>query len=274
MIPITEQDSLYPNLSALSVEEIVNAINTEDLKVAEAVRKEISAISKAIEAITQKMSDGGRLFYIGAGTSGRLGILDASECPPTYGVPHGLVIGIIAGGDLAIRKAVEFAEDNTDQAILDLMAFNITDKDFVVGISASGSTPYVLGGLIACQERKILTACICCAKNSKIGANCDFPIEVEVGPEVITGSTRMKSGTAQKMVLNMLTTVSMVKLGKVEGSKMVNMQLSNFKLIDRGTRMVLEQTGLTYEDAKILLIHYGSVKLAVENFKLHGQNLQ
>jgi N-acetylmuramic acid 6-phosphate etherase len=267
LLPITEQDSLYPNLSSLDLKEIISAINSEDQKVAIAVEKEIHFISNLVENLVQKMESGGRLFYIGAGTSGRLGILDASECPPTYGVPHGLVIGIIAGGDSAIRKAVEFAEDNTDQAIKDLMDYGVNENDFVVGLSASGNTPYVFGGLMACRTRSIKTACICCAKGSKIGSVSDFPVEVEVGPEIITGSTRMKAGTAQKMVLNMITSAAMVKLGKVEGSKMVNMQLSNHKLIDRGTRMVVEQTGLDYEKSKFLLIQFGSVKLAVEFFK-------
>ena len=267
MLPITEQDSLYPNLSSLNTKEIISAINTEDQKVAIAVEKEIGSIAQLVENLVLKMGAGGRLFYIGAGTSGRLGILDASECPPTYGVPHGLVIGIIAGGDSAIRKAVEFAEDDTNQAILDLMEYGINENDFVVGLSASGSTPYVYSGLLTCRSKNIKTACICCSKNSKIGSVSDFPVEVEVGPEIITGSTRMKAGTAQKMVLNMITSTAMVKLGKVEGSKMVNMQLSNHKLIDRGTRMVLEQTGLDYEKSKSLLIQFGSVKLAVDFFK-------
>jgi N-acetylmuramic acid 6-phosphate etherase len=267
LLPITEQDSLYPNLSSLNTKEIITAINSEDQKVAIAVENEINSISSLVENLVQKMELGGRLFYIGAGTSGRLGILDASECPPTYGVPHGLVIGIIAGGDTAIRKAVEFAEDNTEQAILDLLDYGVNENDFVVGLSASGSTPYVYGGLVACRSKNIKTACICCSKASKIGSVSDFPIEVEVGPEIITGSTRMKAGTAQKMVLNMITSAVMVKLGKVEGSKMVNMQLSNHKLIDRGTRMVLEQTGLDYEKSKSLLIQFGSVKLAVDFYK-------
>jgi N-acetylmuramic acid 6-phosphate etherase len=267
LLPITEQDSLYPNLSSLNIKEIISTINIEDQKVAIAVENEINSISNLVENLVHKMESGGRLFYIGAGTSGRLGILDASECPPTFGVPHGLVIGIIAGGDTAIRKAVEFAEDDTEQAIIDLMQYEINESDFVLGLSASGSTPYVYGGLLACKSKNIQTACICCSKGSKIGSISDFPIEVEVGPEIITGSTRMKAGTAQKMVLNMITSTAMVKLGKVEGSKMVNMQLSNHKLIDRGTRMVAEQTGLDYEKSKSLLIQFGSVKLAVNFFK-------
>jgi N-acetylmuramic acid 6-phosphate etherase len=267
MLTITEQESLYPHLSNLGVEEIVQSINTEDQKVALAVKEELPAISKLVTHLLEKMKNGGRLFYIGAGTSGRLGILDASECPPTYGVPHDLVIGIIAGGDSAIRKAVEFAEDDTDQAFKDLQAFGINEKDFVVGISASGSTPYVLGGLMACEKAGISTGCICCNKGSQIGKNCSFPVEIVVGPEIITGSTRMKAGTAQKMALNIITTTVMIGLGKVDGSKMVNMQLSNHKLIDRGTRMVMEKTGLAYEEAKTLLLEKGSVKEALDSFK-------
>ena len=264
----TEKDSLYPNLSDLNAEDIVNVINTEDQKVALAVQNETKAISSLVDKIVYQLRSGGRLFYIGAGTSGRLGILDASECPPTYGVPFDLVIGIIAGGDGAIRKAVEFAEDDTQQAIIDLQTYNINEKDIVVGISASGRTPYVLGGLLACKELGIPTGCITCNKSSVIGQSCDFPIEVEVGPEVVTGSTRMKSGTAQKMVLNMLSTASMILLGKVKGSKMVDMQLSNEKLIDRGTKMVISETQLDYETAKKLLLENGSVRKAVDKHQL------
>ncbi len=263
----TEKDSLYPDLSALSTAEIIQAINTQDQTVAQSVSNVLPQIQTLVDAIVEAFQNDGRLFYIGAGTSGRLGILDASECPPTYGVPHGMVIGIIAGGDSAIRKAVEFAEDDTTQAIKDLQAHAVNQKDIVVGISASGKTPYVLGGLEACQQLGIKTACICCNNASPIGQVSDFPIEVEVGPEVITGSTRMKSGTAQKLILNMLTSASMVRIGKVQGSKMVNMQLSNHKLIDRGTRMVMEQTDLNYEAAKSLLTQHGSVKLAVDAYK-------
>jgi N-acetylmuramic acid 6-phosphate etherase len=267
MLTITEQESLYPNLSDLGIDEIVNAINSEDQKVALAVQKETHAITSLIKQLVTNMKQGGRLFYIGAGTSGRLGILDASECPPTYGVPHELVVGIIAGGDTAIRKAVEFAEDDVDQAFKDLQAFDINEKDFVVGISASGRTPYVLGGLIACEKAGIKTGCVCCNAGSEIGKHTSFPVEIVVGPEIITGSTRMKAGTAQKMVLNIITTTAMISLGKVEGSKMVNMQLSNHKLIDRGTRMVVEKTGLDYESAKKLLLENGSVRLALEAYE-------
>jgi len=260
----TEKDSLYPNLSELSSDSILSVINNEDQKVAVAIQSEIAAISLLVNKIVSQLRSGGRLFYIGAGTSGRLGILDASECPPTYGVPFDLVVGIIAGGDGAIRKAVEFAEDDTQQAIIDLKFHNINEDDIVVGISASGRTPYVLGGLLACNELGIPTGCITCNKLSVIGQSCDFPIEVEVGPEVVTGSTRMKSGTAQKMVLNMLSTTSMILLGKVKGSKMVDMQLSNEKLIDRGTKMVIAETQLDYETAKKLLLENGSVRKAVD----------
>lgn len=270
MLPVTEQDSLYPNLSELSTKEILSAINAEDKKVANAIEKELDNITALVDAVVTSLSRGGRLFYIGAGTSGRLGILDASECPPTYGVPHELVTGIIAGGDGAIRKAVEFAEDDTKAAIVDLKQQGIKSGDVVVGLSASGKTPYVLGGLNDCNAEGIITGCICCSNDSPIGKVSNFPVEVVVGPEVITGSTRMKSGTAQKMVLNMITSSAMVKLGKVQGSKMVNMQLSNDKLIDRGTRMVIEQTGLTYPEANKLLVEHGSVKAAVDYY--HSKN--
>ncbi len=266
LISTTEQDSLYPHLSGLSVSEILLAINSEDQKVALAVEKVIPEIEKFVNALVDRMKTGGRLFYIGAGTSGRLGIVDASECPPTYGVPQGMVIGIIAGGDSAIRKAVEFAEDNTEQAYKDLLAYNINEKDAVLGLSASGTTPYVLGGLKTCRENKILTACVCCNSNTIIGKNADHAIEVVVGPEIVTGSTRMKAGTAQKLVLNMITTTTMIKLGHVEGSKMVDMQLSNDKLIDRGTRMVMEKTMQNYEEAKALLLKAGNVRKALDAF--------
>lgn len=266
MFSTTEEDSLYPNLSDLSIRDILGAINREDQKVALAVMDQLEPISALVEAVTAVMQKGGRLFYIGAGTSGRLGILDASECPPTYGVPHNLVTGIIAGGDGAIRKAVEFAEDDTELAFKDLKVYGASEKDFVVGISASGRTPYVLGGIKACNESGILTGSICCNMNSDISKHSKYPVEVVVGPEIITGSTRMKAGTAQKMVLNMVTSAVMVKLGRVEGSKMVNMQLSNHKLIDRGTRMVIEKTGLAYEQARELLLAQGSVKKALEYY--------
>lgn len=270
MISITEQDSIYPNLSELSVSEIVQAINNEDQKVALAVKAVLPAIENFITALVPRMEKGGRLFYIGAGTSGRLGIVDASECPPTYGVPQGLVVGIIAGGDGAIRKAVEFAEDNTQQAFSDLSEHHIHNMDTVLGLSASGTTPYVLGGLQQCRKRDILTASICCNSNTIISRNADHPIEVITGPEIVTGSTRMKAGTAQKLVLNMITTTTMIKLGHVEGSKMVDMQLSNDKLIDRGTRMVMEKTNLDYTTANKLLLKEGNVRKALEAFHQNG----
>lgn len=263
-LPGTEADSNYPALSGMSTEEIITAINAEDAGIAGAVAREIPSITALADKVAESLSSGGRLFYIGAGTSGRLGILDASECPPTYGVEHGLVVGLIAGGDGAIRRAVEFAEDDTAQAFRDLGTHDISKKDVVIGISASGRTPYVLGGLKACREAGIITGCICCSKDSPIGEAADFPVEVSTGPEVVTGSTRMKAGTAQKMVLNMITTAAMIRLGKVQGSRMVNMQLSNEKLIDRGTRMIVEKTGLPYEKAKDLLLQHGSVKKALE----------
>ena len=267
MLSTTEQDSLYPKLSELSTSDILIAINSEDQKVALAIEQELPAIESLLNALVEKMKLGGRLFYIGAGTSGRLGIVDASECPPTYGVDFGLVNGIIAGGDAAIRKAVEFAEDDTTQAIRDLQAFNLTENDFVIGISASGRTPYVLGGLQSCNEFSIVTGCICCNQATAIGSISKYPIEVVLGPEIVTGSTRMKSGTAQKLILNRISTTAMIKLGKVQGSKMVDMQLSNHKLVERGTRMIIEQTNLTESEAKALLLKHGSVRKAVDSLK-------
>lgn len=260
----TETASKYTDLDKMSVAEVLAAINNEDQTVALSVQKELPAIEKLIEAVIGKMANGGRLFYLGAGTSGRLGIVDASECPPTYGVPHGLVVGIIAGGDSAIRKAVEFAEDDTEQAWKDLQEHNITDKDFVIGITASGKTPYCVGAMQDCKKHGVATGSIACNKDSVIGKEADYPIEVEVGAELVTGSTRMKSGTAQKMVLNMITTTVMIKLGKVIGNKMVDMQLSNNKLVDRGTRMLMEELKLDYKTANQLLLKYGSVREAMK----------
>lgn len=262
----TESDSLYENLEQKSTFELLTDINTEDKKVANCVANELESITKTTDAISNKMAKGGRLFYIGSGTSGRLGVVDASECPPTFGVPHGLVVGIIAGGDTAIRKAVENAEDDTEQGWLDLQHQDINENDFVLGISASGSTPYVLGALSKCAQNGILTGIIACNKNCKIGEITDFKIEIEVGPEFVTGSTRMKSGTAQKLVLNMISTTVMIKLGKVIGNKMVDMQLSNKKLVDRGTKMIMEQTQLDYSEAERLLLQRGSVRNAVDYF--------
>jgi N-acetylmuramic acid 6-phosphate etherase len=242
-------------------------MNEEDRSVPEAVALAIPQIEKLVEEIVSKMKVGGRLFYMGAGTSGRLGIVDASECPPTFGVDFGRVIGIIAGGDGAIRKAVEFAEDDEEQGWEDLQAFNINKNDVVVGIAASGRTPYVIGALKKCNEEGISTGCVVCNAGSAVAAVSKFPIEVVAGPEFVTGSTRLKSGTAQKLVLNMLTTCTFIQLGHVKGNKMVDMQLSNYKLVDRGTRMVMEETGLNEADAKALLLKEGSVRLAADSLK-------
>lgn len=264
---ITEQPSPYHHLENMSIRDILVNSNNEDKTVPAAVEKEIPKLEKLIEAITDKMLMGGRLFYIGAGTSGRLGILDASECPPTYGVPYGLVIGIIAGGVKAITNAVEHAEDNKEQGWKDLLEYNVSDKDVVIGIAASGTTPYVIGALNECRKRNIITGSISCNPESPVSAAADHPIEVIVGPEFVTGSTRMKSGTAQKLVLNMISTTVMIQLGRVEDNKMVNMQLTNEKLVDRGTKMLMERIHETdYEKAKGLLLKYGSVKIAADSF--------
>lgn len=263
----TEADSYYNNLENMSVHELLSNMNKEDKTVPLAVEKSIPQIEQLVNVIVEKMKQGGRLFYMGAGTSGRLGIVDASECPPTYGIEHGKVVGIIAGGDTAIRKAVEFAEDDVNQGWTDLQEFSINTNDVVVGIAASGTTPYVVGTLDTCNKHQIATGCIVCNAGSPVAAVAKFPIEVVVGPEFVTGSTRMKSGTAQKLVLNMISTSVMIKLGRVKGNKMVDMQLSNHKLVDRGTRMVMKNTGLEdYEYAKELLLKYGSVRKATENF--------
>jgi N-acetylmuramic acid 6-phosphate etherase len=248
----------------MSTLELLQNINEEDKKVPAAIEKAIPQIERLVEVTTDKLLSGGRLFYIGAGTSGRLGIVDASECPPTYGVPQGLVMGLIAGGDSAIRKAVEFAEDSWTQGWEDLLAYEINDKDIVVGIAASGRTPYVIGALNECKKKNIATGCITCNTESALAAAADFPVEVIVGPEFVTGSTRMKAGTAQKLVLNMLSTSVMIKIGRVEDNKMVNMQLSNAKLIDRGVKMILAQKEMSYDAAKALLLDKGSVKKALD----------
>jgi len=265
-IKTTEEDSYYNHLEKMSIIELLVKINTEDQSVSLAVKKAIPQIEKLVELIVSKLKKGGRLFYIGAGTSGRLGILDASECPPTFGVSHDLVIGLIAGGDSAIRKAVEFAEDSTTQAWNDLMQFNISKKDVVIGIAASGTTPYVLGGIKSCNEHQILTGCITCNQNSPLSKIAKKPIEVIVGPEFVTGSSRMKAGTAQKMVLNMITTATMIKLGHVKGNKMVDMQLSNNKLMDRGVRMIMNELNVSQETAQQLLNKYQNVRLAVKKY--------
>lgn len=264
---ITESESGYNHLEKMSVTELLTGINNEDKKVAFAIEKAIPQIEKLTEALAEKMKKGGRLFYLGAGTSGRLGIVDASECPPTYGVEHGLVIGIIAGGDKAIRKAVEFAEDDEEQGWKDLQEHLINANDTVIGITASGTAPYVLGALKKCNEQGITTGSITCNPGSPVAQAAKFPVEVLVGPEFVTGSTRMKSGTAQKLVLNMISTTVMIKLGRVKGNRMVDMQLSNNKLIDRGTKMVMEELKTDYETANELLKRFGSVRKAVEGGK-------
>lgn len=261
---ITETDSKYRHLEKKSTLEILRDINTEDKTVPHAIEKSLGQIEKLADAIYNQMKDGGRLFYIGAGTSGRLGIVDASECPPTFGVPHDWVIGLMAGGDGAMRKAVEFAEDDVNLAWKDLNDYAIDKNDIVVGIAASGTTPYVVNGLLDCNKNGIPTGSITCNPNSPLAAASKYPVEVIVGPEYVTGSTRMKSGTAQKLVLNMLSTSVMIKLGRVRDNKMVDMQLSNNKLVDRGTKMITSRTDLSYEEAKNLLLESGSVREALK----------
>ncbi|AEL26536.1 N-acetylmuramic acid 6-phosphate etherase [Cyclobacterium marinum] len=263
----TESASYYNHLEKMSVNELLTNMNKEDQTVPHAVNKAIPQIQKLVEAIVPRMEKGGRLFYIGAGTSGRLGILDASECPPTYGVPHDLVIGIIAGGDTAIRKAVENAEDDPEQAWADIQAFDFNAQDTVIGIAASGTTPYVIGGVKNAMKEGLLTGCITCNEGSPLAKEVAMPIEIVVGPEFVTGSTRMKSGTAQKLALNMISTSVMIKLGKVKGNKMVDMQLSNKKLVQRGALMIMEATGLEEEEALAMLKEHGSVRNAVEAFE-------
>lgn len=263
---VTEKPSNYRHLEQMPVMELLTHINNEDKTVPAAVAKAIPQVEKLVTVVADKMLAGGRLFYIGAGTSGRLGIVDASECPPTFGVPHGLVVGIIAGGEKAILEAVEFAEDSWEQGWADLEKHFVSDKDVVVGIAASGTTPYVIGALDKCRENGIITGSISCNPNSPVSAAADFPIEVVVGPEFVTGSTRMKSGTAQKLVLNMISTSVMIQLGRVEDNKMVNMQLTNEKLVDRGVKMLMERLPLeNYDDAKKLLLKTGSVKKAIDS---------
>ncbi len=264
---ITEQTSLYNNLEKKSILEILTDINREDQKVALAVEKTIPEIEKLVEGVVERMVVGGRLFYIGAGTSGRLGVLDASEIPPTFGMPNTYVIGLIAGGESALRNPVEAAEDNLLGGWEELLEFNINKNDVLVGIAASGTTPYVIGALRKARENGILTAAISCNPNSPVANEAEIKIEPIVGPEYVTGSTRMKSGTAQKLVLNMITTTTMIKLGRVKGNRMVNMQLTNQKLVDRGTRMIVEELSLSYEQAKNLLLLHGSVKKAIDNYR-------
>lgn len=269
---ITEQPSLYNDLEKKSVHELLTEINTEDQKVALAVQKAIPAIEKLVKGIVKRMKCGGRLFYIGAGTSGRLGVLDASEIPPTYGMPDTYVIGLIAGGDSALRNPVESAEDNIDKAWEELMSYNINQNDTLVGIAASGTTPYVVGALRRARENGILTGAISCNPQSPVAAEAEIKIEVVVGPEYITGSTRMKSGTAQKMVLNMISTATMIQLGRVKGNRMINMQLTNQKLVDRGTRMLVDELGINYQQAKNLLMLHGSVQVALESYQKETNN--
>lgn len=266
---ITEKESHYSDLETKSVGNLITAINREDQSVALAVEKVLEPIRQLIEAIIPNMRAGGRLFYLGAGTSGRLGILDASECPPTFGVSHDLVIGLIAGGDSAIRKAVEFAEDSTTQGWQDLKSYDITVKDSVIGIAASGTTPYVVSAIKKCKEQGILTGCITCNPNSPLSRESEYPIEVEVGPEFVTGSSRMKAGTAQKMILNMISTAVMIQLGRVKGNKMVDMQLSNDKLVDRGIRMIIDELKVSKSEAEELLKEYGNVRRVIQKYT-HG----
>lgn len=263
-IKVTESESHYTDLDKMSVKELLSHINKEDQTVAQAVQKALPQIEKVVHLITNQLRGGGRLFYIGAGTSGRLGILDASECPPTFGVPYDLVIGIIAGGDSAIRKAVENAEDNTVQVANDLKAYHINSQDFLLGIAASGTTPYVLGGLEFAKENNIPTACITCNAGSPIALAADAPIEVVVGPEFLTGSSRMKAGTAQKMVLNMISTSVMIQLGKVKGNKMVDMKLSNEKLVHRAQHMLMDELNIEEKEAINLIEQHGSVRAALK----------
>ncbi len=262
----TESDSNYDGLDKMSTVDLLININREDKTVALSVENQIPQIEQLINAIVPKMKIGGRLFYLGAGTSGRLGVIDASECPPTFGVEHGLVIGIMAGGDKAMRKAVEFAEDNPDLGWKDLKSHKINKNDVIIGIAASGTTPYVIGALKKCQQENITTGCIVCNANAPLSDIADFPIEIVVGPEFVTGSTRMKSGTAQKLVLNMISTSLMIKLGKIKGNKMVNMHLSNNKLLDRGTKMLMHEISVDYETANNLLNQFGSVRNALDNY--------
>ena len=264
---ITEKSSIYNHLENKTVKDLVRIINKEDQSVAKSVSKNLDKIEKLINNIEPRMHKGGRLFYIGAGTSGRLGILDASECPPTFGVSDQIVIGLIAGGDKAIRKSQEFAEDSLEQGWEDLKKYEINSNDSVIGIAASGTTPYVVSTIKKCNEKEILTGCITCNSNSPLSKEAKFPIDVVVGPEVVTGSTRMKSGTAQKMILNIISTTLMIRLGRVKGNKMVDMQLANNKLVDRAEKMLMNELKISLEEAKKLLQKHNSVRKSIENFK-------
>tara|TARA_B100000579_G_scaffold226058_1_gene185108 strand:- start:67 stop:882 length:816 start_codon:yes stop_codon:yes gene_type:complete len=265
---VTEQDSLYNNLENLSTTELINSIHNEDKKICSAVQKVLPLISKLVDALVDKLSSGGRLFYIGAGTSGRLGVLDATECPPTFGTPDWKVNGIIAGGNDALYQSVEHAEDSTTQAWEDLCSKKINKKDFVIGIAASGTTPYVIGGLKSCNNKGIITGSISCNHKTPLSKFSKFPIEVVVGPEFITGSTRMKAGTAQKMILNMITTSAMVKLGHIKGNKMIDMQTNNNKLKERAIRIIGETLNISENQALELFKEYGSIRWAIENHKV------
>nr|WP_319399784.1 N-acetylmuramic acid 6-phosphate etherase [uncultured Carboxylicivirga sp.] len=266
-VNITESSSHYNHLEKMSVEELLTNINNEDASVHLAVQKALPQIIALTEQIVERMRRGGRVFYLGAGTSGRLGVLDASELPPTFGVPDNMVIGLIAGGDTALRKAVEAAEDDREMAWKELCEYKVDELDTVIGIAASGTTPYVIGGLEEARKYGLLTGCITCNPDSKVAEAAEFPIEAVVGPEFVTGSTRMKAGTAQKMILNMMTTTIMIQLGRVKGNKMVNMQLTNNKLVDRGTKMIIEELEIPYKEAEALLLKHGSVKKAIDFFK-------
>ena len=264
-MPVTEQPSHFDHLEQMSVGELLRDMNQEDISVAQVVGKAIPQIQAFVEAIEPKMRAGGRLFYVGAGTSGRLGVLDASELPPTFGVPEDRVIGIIAGGDRALRHAVEKAEDFPDRGWQDLLSFHPTTNDSVLGIAASGTTPYVIGAVRGARENGLLTGCITSNPDTPLAAACEYPIETIVGPEFVTGSSRMKSGTAQKMVLNMISTSLMIRMGRVKGNRMVKMQLTNAKLVERGTRMIQESLGLSYDEAKERLLESGSVDKALKS---------
>lgn len=264
---ITESSSHYDHLENMTVAQILEGINNEDKTVAHSVEKAIPQIELLVTQIVERMEKGGRIFYIGAGTSGRLGVVDASECPPTFGVPHGVVVGLIAGGDAAIRKAVENAEDDPQQAWIDLAIYDPNPNDTLIGIAASGTTPYVIAGIKKANENGLLTGCVTCNAGTPLGQVAQYPIEAVAGPEFVTGSTRMKAGTAQKMVLNMITTSVMIRLGRVKGNKMVDMQLSNIKLVDRGTKMVMNELGIDYATAEHLLQTHGSVRKAVDSQK-------
>lgn len=263
----TESDSNYSHLEKMKVAELLQHINNEDKTVPLAVEKSLPQIERLTEEVSEKLKNGGRLFYIGAGTSGRLGVVDASECPPTFGVPHGMVIGLIAGGDKAIRDAVEFAEDSTNQGWKDLESYNISKKDVVIGIAASGTTPYVISALEKCNEHQIATGCITCNDRSPLALTAKFPIVVIVGPEFVTGSSRMKAGTAQKLVLNMISTTAMIQLGRIKGNKMVDMQLSNNKLVERGTNMLMSELNISKQEAEQLLQKHKNVRNAINSYK-------